>query len=238
MNVAFKDACNIWLYDNLGEPVLFTDYANSTSIEFSSSVSYAQAKGVNKISFESDKQGSFSADFDIYDMKWLSILLGAVEDTAVHEVAVREVLTVSSNVVTTTETPKAGSVVVFEVDTDEKTHISDAIDPDSVTGNTVTLTTASLADGTKVAVYFLKDTASNTRFTIKSDQFAEFYSMRGQAMMTKEDGNIDPIEFFFPNVRPQSSFTFNLDASEPSSLTVNFDILPNTSNIMMEIIYI
>lgn len=237
MNVAFKDACNLYLYDMNDKPQLFSDYANSTSFDFGSSVAYAKAKGVNKISFKTDQTGTLTAEFDIYDLKWIAIMLGAMEKTGKNQVARREVKTVSSNTVDVDGTPKTGTVSVFTVLSDEKSHDED-VAVDAVTGSSVDLTTSALADGTKVVVYYLEDTVKEKKFTVNANDVANFYKLRGQALMTSEDGSIDLVEFYCPKIRPQGSFQFQLDASEASSLSVAFDILPDTNGDMMEVVYI
>ena len=53
MQYAIKDACDVFLLNRSNrKPVLYSDYANSTNLAFTSERTFARAKGVNKIAFD------------------------------------------------------------------------------------------------------------------------------------------------------------------------------------------
>ena len=112
MNYAIKDACDVYLLNRTTQkPVLFSDYANSTNLGFSSDSTFARAKGVNKIGFDGGKEGNFTINFEVFDLAWLSILLGAVESKEKIKELKREVLTVNDELkVELAEIPEDGSL--------------------------------------------------------------------------------------------------------------------------------
>lgn len=241
MNYAIKDAADVTLFrkqeGGTKVPVLFTDYANSTSLEFSSDRVYATAKGANKVVFDSNKSGTFSLELQVFDTKWLSILLGAVEDESVKEYAKREVLTVAGGKVTLSETPKAGSIAMFTVETDLRSHKAEITDT-AVTGADVTIN-AGATDGDKVVVYYLADTAAAVKsFKVTDSNYPEAYVIHGDAMLKNELGTEEFVQLRIPNCRPQGNFNISFSSSDIATLTATFDILADENGDMCEFIYI
>ena len=95
MQYAIKDACDVFLLDRVTrKPRLFSDYANSTNLAFTSDRTFARAKGVNKIAFDSNREGTFNIEFEVFDLAWISILLGASDEKETIGINEREVLKV------------------------------------------------------------------------------------------------------------------------------------------------
>ncbi|WP_105618501.1 hypothetical protein [Vallitalea okinawensis] len=242
MNYAIKDASDVQLLrrnaDGTKTPVLFSDYANSTTLEFTSDRVFATAKGVNKVAFDNNKSGTFALEMQVFELKWLSILLGADENSgATKEIAKREVLAVADNKVTLKTAPKAGTVAVFKVDVDNRSHLEE-VTPGSVTGLDLDLTAAALANDTKVVVYYLTEQANSKSFIITDSNFADNYGIYGDTMLTSEMGVDQFIQFRLPNCRPQGNFSVSFSASDVATISATFDILSDEHGDMCEFTYI
>lgn len=239
MNYAIKDATNLTLLKRVtggnNIPVLFTDYANECSVEFSSDRVFATAKGVNKVAFDTNKAGKFTLKCQVFDFKWLSILLGAVEENdATKDFSKREVLEVINNKVTLTKaTPKEGTLAMFTVDVDNRSHLKTLV-VDGVTDKVVDLTTEALAEGTKVVAYYLTEQANTKSFTITNDKYADAYAVIGETMLRSEMGNDDFVEINIPNCRPQGNFAITFSTSNIAELSATFDILADENGDMCE----
>lgn len=241
MNYAIKDAADVTLFrreeDGTKIPVLFTDYANSTSLEFSSERVFATAKGVNKVAFDTNKSGTFSLELQVFDIKWLSILLGAVEDESVKEYAKREVLTVAGGKVTLSETPKAGSIAMFTLESDLRSHKAEVTDITEV-GTEITIN-AGASDDEKVVVYYLADTSTAVKsFKVTDNNYPDAYTIHGDTMLKSELGTEEFVQLRIPNCRPQGNFNISFSAADVATLTATFDILADENGDMCEFIYI
>ena len=69
MAFALKDACNVLITSrSTNKPFLYADYLNSCSLSVSSEPVYARAKGVNKITFDGAKTGTFTMETEIFEL--------------------------------------------------------------------------------------------------------------------------------------------------------------------------
>ncbi len=181
-NYAISDAANLTLKENSTKNiVLYTPYANTTNMEFSSEQVYAMAKGSRAVRFDYNKTGQLVCELEVFDLKWISILLGGAWATGAVEIAKREVLTVSgTNTVTLASTPTTGSLAVFKLKADnlshdvEQTAGTPASNPNeySISTDTITFNSTSCPENTKVVVYYLVDSeATAETIEIKSTDF-------------------------------------------------------------------
>lgn len=258
MNYAIKDAMDVFLQKRLVdesgkeyfENVLFTDYANETSIEFTAERLYAKAKGNDKIAFDYGKKSTLKMSMEVFDLSWLAILLGAETEVGAVDFTRREILTVAEGKVTLKEAPIDGSVAIYKVGRDLKSHESDKLDKAkfAVAGNDVTFTDVSvmsakavptIKNGDKVVVYYLtKSVLTAKTMTISANKFPTNYAVTGVTSLRNEFGEDIPVEFFIPSCKPQSNFTFTMNAESVATVEAVFDVFPDASNNMMELRYI
>lgn len=72
-----KDAANLILVDKTTNlPVLFIDYANATSSEWSSEAVYATKKGTNAIRWDNARTGTLTVDTELFDFGLLAMVMG------------------------------------------------------------------------------------------------------------------------------------------------------------------
>ena len=127
MQYAIKDACDVFLLErSTRKPRLFSDYANSTNLAFTSERTFARAKGVNKMAFDSNREGTFGIEFEVFDLAWISVRLGATDAKETREFIEREVLTLdATKKISLKNEPKTGSLAIFTVDRDNRTHLKE-----------------------------------------------------------------------------------------------------------------
>lgn len=239
MNISIKDALDVILSkrnsDGSKTPVLNSDYCNTGSFEISSDVVKSKAKNVDMISFNVGRSGTISLEFEIYELKFLSILLGAVESSDTLQIARKEVLTVATDEVTLTDAPVADSVAVFKVKADLRSHDGEELVPDSVTGSVVNLVTEALTEGDKVVVYYLFDQATTDMMKITSVDFPDAYELTGWFTVRSIMGVDEEKYLIFHNIRPQGSVSFSFDSASVATLSASFDITADENNDMVTI---
>jgi hypothetical protein len=233
-----KDCANLTLFDKAtGKPVLFTDYANVSTNEWTSERIFANAKGTRSIAWDSNRQGTLAVEMEVFDLKWLAVVAGSDVEQGETNIAKREVVKVGSDKkATLSGSPVTGSVQVVPVGADEIEHIgepleevpsSPASNQFSVTGNEITFATDAIV-GTAYAVYYLVLDSDAKTITISADKFPKAFRVVADALIReKETGKDEFVQIEYPNARPQSNFTITMSATEPTNLQVTFDLFPN-----------
>lgn len=83
-----------------------------------------------------------------------------------------------------------------------------------------------ISAGDRFAVYFM-ETVDNVRtLTIGSDTFPSNYEIFANATIREENGNDEIVQIHYKNAKPQSNFTLTQSATEPTSLSIVFDLFP------------
>jgi hypothetical protein len=246
-----KDCANLSLFDlGTGQPVLFTDYANVSTNEWTSERVNANAKGTRAIAWDSNRQGTLAVEMEVFDLKWLAVVAGSELKTGEANIAKREVVKVGAGkTATLAGSPIAGSVQVVPVGADEIEHIGEPLQEVTVDGTDVTavetgqfeingseITFASDAvEGTAFAVYFLVLDTEVKTMTISADKFPKAFRVVADALIReKETGRDEFVQIEYPNARPQSNFTITMSATEPTNLAVTFDLFPNKDKAIAE----
>jgi hypothetical protein len=246
-----KDCANLSLFDlGTGNPVLFTDYANVSTNEWTSERVYANSKGTRAIAWDYDKQGTLAVEMEVFDLKWLAIVAGSEIKKGEANVAKREIVHVGAGkTATLTGAPVTGSVQVVPVGADEIEQIGEPLEEVNVDGTTVTevssnqfsitgseLTFATDAvEGTAFAVYYLVLDAEAKVLTISADKFPKAFRVVADALIReKETGRDEFVQIEYPNARPQGNFTITMSATEPTNLAVTFDLFPNKDKAIAE----
>lgn len=89
--------------------------------------------------------------------------------------------------------------------------------------------------GDSYAIYYQEEVQEARTITISSDKFPDSYEIWGDAYARRSADGVDEfIQIHYFNARPQSNFTFTQSASDPTSLSVTFDLFPNGNNDMAE----
>lgn len=241
-----KDAANLTVRSNTtGKVVLYTDYCNDTSIDFTSDIVYAMKKGVKVIGWDSNREGTMRTSMQIFDLAWVAMLMGSEMATGSVEINKREILSVTSAAAVLSETPKAGSLVIFKLDTDGITHLTEqtvgtpASQPNtySISGKNLTFNSTTWATDGKVVAYYLLDSAPTARsFTVKSNTFPAGYNIVGNTTIRSDSGVDKMIEFRLPNVKPKSNMSLTFSADDVTTLEIEWDIFANTGNEMFTFI--
>lgn len=233
-----KDCANLTLFDKAtGNPFLYTDYANVSTNEWTAERVYANSKGVRAIAWDYDRQGTLAVEMEVFDLQWIALVAGSDIKKGEAQIAKREVVKVgSSKTATLSGSPVEGSVAIVPVGADEVEHIgapleiiteekSPTTSQAKIKGSEITF--ASDAVGTYAVYYLVLDSAAKT-ISISADKFPKAFRVVADALIReKETGSDEFVQIEYPNARPQSNFTITMSATEPTNLSVTFDLFPN-----------
>lgn len=234
-----KDCANLTLFSKAtGNPELFSDYANVSTNEWTSERVFANAKGARSIAWDADKQGTLVVETEVFDLKWLAIVAGSdLKKNAETTIAKREIVRVdASKKAMLKGSPIANSVSLVPVGADEIEHVGEPLvliteapttGQATISGNEITFATDE-AVGTAYAVYYIVAQTGAKIITISSDKFPEAYRIVADALIReKESGRDEFVQIEYPNARPQGNFTVTMSATEPTNLSITFDLFPD-----------
>ena len=94
----------------------------------------------------------------------------------------------------------------------------------------LTFTNANRGDA--YAIYYMQETLETTTLTISAEKFAGAYEIFADARIRPRGGGADQfIHIHYYNARPQSNFTLTQSATEPTSLSIVFDLFPENGDL-------
>ena len=231
MNYAIKDASNVWFYDRATmKPIMYTDYLNKFSLELSSEAVFAKAKGVNKIAFDGTKEGTATLEAEVYELKFLALLLGSDFVEEKTNIARREVFEVGKSI-QLKDTPLDKSVIVYSLEKDKRTHIKEV--KADVKTKEVTIKD-SVTESKYVVVYYLTEKAKSKKLTISTDTRSKNLILIGQTVARNEFGEDEIVEIKVCNCKPQTKINLEFSAESVASFSAVFDLLADEDNKMVE----
>jgi len=245
MLYAIKDAANLQVISQTtSKPVLYANYAKTSSIDFTADSVYAYNKTTKAVRFDKAREGSFKTEFEVFETKWIAMLFGTSLAASSIDVAKREVLAVNLGGAgaTLAAAPKAGSLVIFKCDS-----LGDTIlGTEQVSGNPSTTVNTYSIDGSQVLTfnattfsasgfvvcYYLVN-SSKTNFTVDVSSFPSGYTIYADAYLRGTDQVDKYVQYQLLNVKPKSNVSLSMDVDNVAKLSIEWDILANASGYMM-----
>lgn len=143
---------------------------------------------------------------------------------------------------TITTTTNADGVTAPKVETASGKELAAAADnvgtiegPDStapsysIQGGIITFAGA-VQPGQAFAIYYNQRAMARQTIKVESEVFTSSYEIYGKVLARPQDGSGDRFLYIhYPNARPQSNFTLAQSATEPISLSIAFDLLPDAN---------
>lgn len=90
--------------------------------------------------------------------------------------------------------------------------------------------------GDSYAIYYLEEVDNVRTITISSDKFPSSYEIFADALIREQEtGSDEFVQINYKNARPQSNFTLTQSATEPTNLSVVFDLFPDKDKNLAEL---
>jgi len=240
-----KDSANL-ICNKKSEPdkvYLYSDYGTITENQWQNDSVYAMSKDTRAIRWDHNKNSTLKVTFEIFDLKILSLMTGSDFVVGQTNFRKREQLTVGAdNKVTLGSTPVAGSLILYNLDTDNLTNLEEitvgdpVTDPNtySITGNEITLNTTSHPVGSTIAAFYFTLTGETSKvMTIKSDVFGANCEIFADTKIRDIDGEDKYVQMHYLNCKPKHNFTITMSASDITKLVVEFDVLKDSKSTDM-----
>lgn len=89
--------------------------------------------------------------------------------------------------------------------------------------------------GEHYAIYFEEMVPDVRKLTIAADKFPGNYGIIADAQIREQETGIDNLmQMHFKNAKPQPNFTLTQSATEPTSLSITFDLFPDKDNVLAD----
>lgn len=240
MAFALKDACNVLITSRAtNKPFLYADYLNSCSLSVSSEPVYARAKGINKITFDGAKTGTFTMETEIFEIKYLALILGGKVSKESGKFAKRHVGTVDSQgKIVLPEKPITGSISTFVLGRDNKEHIKEISVVPTVDGqNALTYTGGGAPQQNEtIAIYYLTEVPSATKIKVTDEVNSDAFKIEGITAIRNEFNEDELFQLRIFNAKPQTNAELTLSAENVSSFSATFDLMVDENNEMIELL--
>lgn len=237
MAFALKDACNVLITSrSTNKPFLYADYLNSCSLSVSSEPVFARAKGVNKITFNGAKTGTFTMETEIFEIKYLALILGGSVSKEAGKFAKRHTgILTEEGQITLPEVPVAGSISAFVLGRDGKEHVEEIMAVPTVEGNELTFAGLDSSKG-KIAVYYLVEVPEAVKIKVNDDVDSESFKIEGITAIRNEFNEDELFQLRIFNAKPQTNAELTMSSENVSSFSATFDLMADENNEMIELL--
>lgn len=231
LQYGIKEVLNLNFVDYAtNKPFAFVDYAEASSNE--NSMERLDLRGgwgnAKLMSFDHTKDSTLNLTIPLVDLKLLAMLGGEDVTTGASDVLKREILPVTLDgggdpIVTLTEVPVNGTVYLFQLEGLRDN--GDEIDYTDINGKVVELSTP-VAEGTQIVAFYQYATPTSAKkFSIKANKFPKAVKLYGQGLWRNQEDEKDYlVHVTVHKARPQGNFTFNMNATDATTLELTFDM--------------
>ncbi len=236
--MANREVCDLIFVDySTKKPFLNLDFANVSTTELTGESVFAYGgKGHPKrVQFAGERGGTMTIETQIQTVKlWQLITGGEISKSAKFVTRVEAVVDESGTGFTLSDTPVAGSIVVYAEGDDCGTQLDCTAE-----GADVTLDSA-VAGGSKVIVYYMKEVTSGVeRISIKSTSFPKNFIVYGDTVMKTEDDEVLPYKLTAYKVAPQSNLSLSFSNSgDPGTITITCDLMADSDDNILDLVLI
>jgi len=239
MAFALKDACNVLITSRAtNKPFLYADYLNSCSLSISSEPVFAKVKGMNKITFDGAKTGTFTMETEIFEIKYLALILGGKVSKEAGKFAKRYVGTVDeAGKITLPEKPVVGSISTFVLGRDGKEHKKEVVTVPEVDDMALTYTGGDAPTvNDKIAIYYLVEVPNATKISVTDAVNSEAFKIEGITAIRNEFNEDELFQLRIFNAKPQTNAELTMSAENVSSFSATFDLMVDEDNNMIELL--
>ena len=178
---------------------------------------------------------------EIFEIKYLALILGGKVSKEVGRFAKRHVGTVDSQgKIILPEKPVAGSISTFVLGRDNKEHIKEITVVPTIDNSTNTLTYSGSVgvptQSEKIAVYYLTEVPSATKIKVSDEVNSDAFKIEGITAIRNEVNEDELFQLRIFNAKPQTNAELTLSAENVSSFSATFDLMVDENNELIELL--
>lgn len=223
---ANRDVFDLTIVDYVTKkPILYLDYANTTSTELTGDNSYAYGghNHVKRVTFPGERSGTLTVESQLQTFELYQLITGGTLSDKSNFIK-REVLTATNAGITLSASPMDESVNVYAMSDDCGVELEVSVSGNNVTGD-------SLVEGSQYIAYYIEAKTDVKSISIGANNFPKNVTIYGETSMTTEDGEYIPYKMIAYKAMAQSNAQFGFsNTGDPQTLTITFDLMADSKN--------
>ncbi|RXZ83374.1 hypothetical protein EBB07_06050 [Paenibacillaceae bacterium] len=216
-----------------GTPLMYFDYANTASQEWTASRVYASGAGVRRIAWDGDKEEKLTVETQIFTMQHLAMIAGEEIKSGAAKIYKSEVLNVvddgTGGKQLTLSKPAVGGAAAISVFEYKNGVIAKPQAIETVAGAIVTLAaSATVGIGDEVEVYYQFQSTSSHSLQFTAKGFPKYVKLVGDTLYQDEVGaEAVAAQIVYYKAKLQPNFTIAMSSTgDPTSISLVFDLFP------------
>ena len=235
LQFGIKEVLNYTVFDyTTGAQKFYVDYASDSSITSKAErLDLRGGQGNYKLlSFDHTKDMSMTTKMPLVDLSVIGMLTNKAVSIGAVNVPVRDTLTSTSQIITLSQTPVAGTLKIYllnsrDVGTEQTLGVpGTTVNTYSISTKTVTLNATTAPDGTVfVATYSYSAPSTTSTTTFTADKFAGYVRIVGQGIITDQVTGASVVSVFdVKKAKAKNDFTITMNSTSATELSVDFDL--------------
>lgn len=243
MNFAVKDAANITFYDvKTGNPILYTENANSFEFKLNAETVYAKAKGNKAIAFDGEITCELKIEFEVIQLGHLSMMLASdVVEKSNHKNGQMRKLRLDNlkKCKLLKTTPVSGSVLVFKLASDGQEILEKYTITETTSGqdHEITVTTSSAKEGDIVGVFYQLQSTKIKTITMSTNGKSPNFRIEADVSARTHNGEMMVFHLTIKNAKAKRNAELTLSAENPSKFPIELDCFPDEFGEYAEIAF-
>lgn len=231
LQFGIKEVLDILIRDYAtGKPVTFIDYAQASSNEVSAERVEVRGGRGNALlmTFDHSKTVTMTLTLPLVDLHLLALLGGSELEKATGDILKTEKKIIRGGTVSLDKVPVGDNISVYKVDSGYG--FGEQIEGVTVNGREVNV--GEEIDGEEVFItYQHAIPQTSKKVTISSTRFPKTVSLTGYGLAKDRNDMLNkPVYVEVHQATPQSNFTFEMSATDPTNLELTFDVYEYTDD--------
>lgn len=236
-NTANREVCDVDIRAlDTKAPVMFFEYANTTTQSFTGDNKYAMAKGAKKISFSDPLDGTATIEAQIAPMELYALLSdGVVESTALRPIKTSITCT-TAGALTIHDDVVAGTVFVYPSGKYGDSTV--AVKGTFASGTFTAKTPGDIAVSTAYDVaYIVNLTTGVAKVSFNNSKLPKAYYIAMNTYNKGFNNEIIPYQYIFYKAVPQRKFDLSQSSEgDPMKVTLTFDLMEDAEGNYVDMI--
>lgn len=240
-NVANREVCNAIFRDYATKrPVLYVDYANTTTTEVTgeSVFAYGGWGHPKRVTFNGERGGTIAFEFQVHPFQLFSIMSGAAIEAEANFYKREVVEAAEANALELKTEPVSNSkvnVFAYADDCGKDLGGEATVEGKKISGAT------GVEAGQKYIVYYETSVKGDTvqKLSITGKTFPKALIIDADTVYKAEDDSLIPMVLHVYKCQPQSQFTLtHSNSGDPGTITLTCDLMEDEDGNMLDMINI
>lgn len=226
-----RDVLKLQVYDYASnEPIMYFDYANTSTYEGTSTRVFAWGAGSKRIAWDGEKDLKLTVETQLFTLEHIAMLTGESIISGAKDIyEVETVVVGSGGTIALRKAPVGGAAAVAVFPLVNGVIAKTPQPVETVAGTTVTLDdTATVAQGDEVQVYYQYQAVNSKSVSFTANGFPKYVKLVADTLYVDElKGEATDAQIIYYKAKLQPNFSLaSSSQGDPSSLSLVWDLFP------------